>query len=117
MNTRESGRTGEDIAADYLAARGFEIIARNYSIKANFQGGEIDIIAKKKDRIHFIEVKVRNTGLFGLGREAVGFKKQRTIKMLATRWLQSKKLYNEIDVSFDIVEIDNGLVDFFENVF
>ncbi len=50
---RKIGDIGENIACDFLERRGFEIIERNYLRK----WGEIDIIAKKKDMIHFIEVK------------------------------------------------------------
>jgi putative endonuclease len=117
MNTRECGRGGEDAAAKYLIAHGFEILAKNYSMKTNFQGGEIDIIAKKGARIHFVEVKVRNTNTFGTGRDAVGQHKQRTIRALAARWLQSKKLYDKIDSCFDVAEIKDSVVDYFENVF
>ena len=47
------GQIGEDCACRYLVERGFKIIERNYLKK----WGEIDIIAKKKKKIHFVEVK------------------------------------------------------------
>jgi putative endonuclease len=47
------GKLGEDIACKYLKSKGFSIIDRNYLKKC----GEIDIIAKNKDIIHFVEVK------------------------------------------------------------
>ncbi len=47
------GRLGEDIAVKYLKSRDFEIIERNYLRK----WGEIDIICKKANIIHFVEVK------------------------------------------------------------
>ena len=50
---RRLGDIGENIANDFLKGKGFEIIERNYLRK----WGEIDIIAKKSDMIHFIEVK------------------------------------------------------------
>ena len=50
---RRLGDIGENIACDFLKGKGFEIIERNYLRK----WGEIDIIAKKSDMIHFIEVK------------------------------------------------------------
>jgi len=46
------GRLGEDIATGYLKNRGFHIITRNYRKK----WGEIDIIAKKDNVLHFVEV-------------------------------------------------------------
>ncbi len=50
---RKLGDIGENIACDFLKKRGFEIIERNYLRK----WGEIDIVAKKSNFIHFVEVK------------------------------------------------------------
>ena len=48
-----TGRLGEDIAAKFIANKGFNIIARNYRRK----WGEIDIVAEFDNELHFIEVK------------------------------------------------------------
>jgi putative endonuclease len=50
---RKIGDAGENVACRFLVKRGFEIVERNYSKK----WGEIDIIARKKEKLHFIEVK------------------------------------------------------------
>lgn len=50
---RKIGDIGENIACRFLMKRGFEIIEQNY----NKKWGEIDIIAKKGDKLHFVEVK------------------------------------------------------------
>ncbi len=50
---RKLGDLGENIACDYLERHGFEIMDRNYLRK----WGELDIIARKKEIIHFVEVK------------------------------------------------------------
>ncbi|HLF75063.1 MAG TPA: YraN family protein [Anaerolineales bacterium] len=47
------GKWGEETVAAYLAARGYEIIARN----ARTPYGEIDIIARQADITIFVEVK------------------------------------------------------------
>lgn len=47
------GRLGEDIAVKHLQNKGFSIICLNYLKKC----GEIDIIAQKGKKVHFIEVK------------------------------------------------------------
>ncbi|MEX0672811.1 MAG: YraN family protein [Candidatus Paceibacterota bacterium] len=49
----ETGRIGESIAARHLEQNGYKITDRNYNKKC----GEIDIVAKKKGVMHFIEVK------------------------------------------------------------
>ncbi len=51
--TQKIGELGEEIACKYLKNKGFVIIERNYTLKF----GEIDIVAKKGDCIHFVEVK------------------------------------------------------------
>ncbi len=50
---RELGDLGESIAADFLINKGFEILDRNYLRK----WGELDIVAKIGEIIHFVEVK------------------------------------------------------------
>lgn len=51
--TQKTGKIGEDIASRYLEMNGFVILERNYTKK----WGEIDIVARKAGRVHFIEVK------------------------------------------------------------
>lgn len=55
------GRRGENLAAEFLAKQGFEIVARNY----RFGHGEIDLIVKREDWLLFIEVKTRSSSDFG----------------------------------------------------
>ena len=54
------GRIGEDIAVKYLKNKGFTVIGRNYLKKC----GEIDIIAKKGETLHFVEVKSVSCEIF-----------------------------------------------------
>ncbi len=49
----EVGKKGEDLAAMFLMKQGFEIVCRNYLKK----WGEIDIVARKKEKLYFVEVK------------------------------------------------------------
>lgn len=53
QRNKEIGAYGEQIATNYLINKGFEILSRNYLKK----WGEIDIVARRTDTIHFIEVK------------------------------------------------------------
>lgn len=55
MTTRERGVWGEGKACDYLRAHGYDIIERN----AHVRWGEIDIVARRKGAIIFVEVKTR----------------------------------------------------------
>ena len=103
------GNVGERLACEFLQGLGYEILNKNYK---NFLG-EIDIICKdNKDKSNpiyiFVEVKFRNSKKFGLPREAITFKKQQTIKKVATYYLKSKNLLNTVSVRFDCVEIIGG---------
>lgn len=57
----ETGVIGEEVAAKYLINKGFSVIDRNYRRK----WGELDIIARKKGVIHFVEVKTVSRRSFG----------------------------------------------------
>ncbi|WP_104727979.1 YraN family protein [Helicobacter felis] len=56
--SRKKGFIAEDLACTYLKTRGCEIIGRNFSCSF----GEIDIIARRGEVLHFIEVKQRFMG-------------------------------------------------------
>ena len=52
-NHNDIGRSGEDITATFLMKHGFTVLERNYRTKV----GEIDIVALKNTKLHFVEVK------------------------------------------------------------
>lgn len=94
------GKHGENVAAKFLKARNFRIIARNYRNKF----GEIDIIAQDEETCVFVEVKTRNNNSFGRPEEAVSPAKQRQICRVAQGYLVSAGLH-DIPVRFDVVAI------------
>jgi putative endonuclease len=53
QNNKKIGNLGESIAAKYLENKGFTVLDRNYLKK----WGEIDIVARRTIKIHFVEVK------------------------------------------------------------
>jgi putative endonuclease len=53
VNTWKTGQIGEDVACVFLVKQGYSLVERNYWKK----WGEIDIVAKKDNILHFIEVK------------------------------------------------------------
>lgn len=96
---KELGNRGEKEAVTYLKKiKKLKIIKTNYS---NFFG-EIDIIAKDKDCIVFVEVKTRTSIDFGFASQAVDYKKQQKIIKMAQMY--TKNAYN-IPVRFDIIEV------------
>jgi putative endonuclease len=97
---KELGRKGEDLAVRYLKKNGYQLIERNYICKM----GEMDIIAKEKDTLVFIEVKARTSTVFGLPQLAVNPAKQRQLSKVALNFLKEKKL-EDVKARFDVVAI------------
>ena len=102
------GQHGETAAISFLQTKGFTILETNYRTKP----AEIDIIAKNKDFLCFIEVKTRRSLKKGLPRESVNFSKQKKIILGATFYLKEKNLMNS-RIRFDVVEVleKNGRFD------
>jgi len=95
-----SGKISEEQASKFLESQGYRILFRNYKA----QGSEIDIIAREKDTICFIEVKSRRSERFGSPQEAVTLAKQQKIARAASMFLQENDLQNK-SCRFDVVAI------------
>jgi len=88
IHTREKGNMGEDIACKFLIKTGFSVVDRNYYKK----WGELDVVAKKGNELHFFEVKsvVRNfseksfTGFHDPEENVHGFKTRQLRKIIQT---------------------------------
>ena len=93
------GKLGEEIAANYLIGKGYEILERNWR---NIHK-EIDIIAKDGNFLVIVEVKTRQTDEYGNPDIAVTKKKQRMLISAANAYLFQNKL--DIDTRFDIISI------------
>ncbi len=108
MKSNTVGKLGEDCAAEFLTAKGYTIVARNFRIRS----AEIDIIARTDDVIVFVEVKARSNIRHGLPVEAVTFRKQKKIIEAASVFLQDENFCN-CACRFDVVEIflSNGRVE------
>lgn len=106
------GRQNEMLAVKFLKKKGYKILEKNYVCKV----GEIDIIAKHKNIVVFIEVKYRASEYFGLPREAVTPYKQDKIRKVATFYVRNKDIL-ESKCRFDVVEILNDEITHIENCF
>lgn len=96
----EIGKLGEDIAARYLEKIGYTIIERNFVAIQ----GEIDMVAKDKNEIVFIEVKTRTSKEFGRPVDAVNIPKQKHLISTVKYYLYNKHLENEF-VRVDVIEV------------
>lgn len=82
MKTTEQGRLAEAAVAKYLTSQAFEIIGQNWRTRVC----EIDIIAKKKKIVYFVEVKYRGSTVQGEGFEYITPRKLKQIKFAAEIW-------------------------------
>ena len=94
------GKTSEIIASNYLKKKGYKIIKTDYKNKI----GEIDIIAKDKNYLVFVEVKARMSRKFGDPLEAINVEKQNKIRAVATMYLMQNKLM-ETNCRFDAIAV------------
>ncbi len=100
MQKKELGKKGEEIALRFLKKNGYRVVERNYVCKM----GEVDIIAKEKDTLVFIEVKTRTSTVFGPPQLAVTSSKQMQISKAAWSFLKEKRIEN-VKARFDVVAI------------
>lgn len=95
------GRLGEDLACGELQRRGYVILARRYRTRH----GEIDIIARDRDTVVFVEVKARRGQAYGGGGDAVTAWKQRRVARMAADFLFRRGLH-DAPCRFDVVAVD-----------
>ncbi|ACL06320.1 YraN family protein [Desulfatibacillum aliphaticivorans] len=94
------GSRGEELAARFLKKQGYKILETNYRCAL----GEIDIIARHKKVLAFVEVKTRTSTAFGHPKSAVTPKKQRKISMVALEYLKKNRKLDQ-PARFDVVSI------------
>ena len=95
-----TGKEGEKIAAAYLKKNGYRIIEINFRCPI----GEIDIVAKEKNDLVFVEVKTRKSIDLGYPEQAVGIRKQKKMSQLALWYLQKRKIA-DTNARFDVVAV------------
>lgn len=115
--TQSVGLTGETIALKYLRRKRYAILETRFR---SF-GGEIDIIARDRQTLVFVEVKMRTGRGFGGPEEAVTMAKQRQIRKVAQGYLLKHRL-GEPACRFDVIAIRPGEtapfeIEHFENAF
>ncbi|NTJ44288.1 YraN family protein [Agrobacterium larrymoorei] len=93
------GHAAEYWAALYLMVKGYRILALRYRTPL----GEIDLIARRKDVIVFIEVKARRTETGAV--DAVTFASQQRIRASADMWLSRRRDASRLSLRFDIVAV------------
>lgn len=104
INKRSIGTYGEDLACDYLKNKGYIILDRNFHSRR----GELDIIAKCKNILVFVEVKSRYYESFGSGLESITYAKIGNIINTSRFYINSRNLYF-FNVRYDVILINLDL--------
>ena len=95
------GKQGEELAASYLQkTQNYRILKRNY--RCVF--GEVDIIAKDRDVLTFIEVRTRKSEDFGNPKESITKKKQDQLSKVALEFINKHNVHH-MKARFDVVAV------------
>ena len=85
MKRRDTGILGEKLAKDFLKKKGYRIRETNYRCSA----GEIDIVARHKDYLVFIEVRTKTSLEFGSPEESITPAKMEKLRVVASHYRQT----------------------------
>ena len=110
---RAVGLSGEELAAAWYEARGFEVLARNWRCRE----GELDLIVGSGRLYIFCEVKSRTSDAFGAPVEAVTRDKQQRLRRLAARWLEDEAPALAREIRFDVAAVMDGAIEVLEGAF
>lgn len=102
--TRKLGDEAENVAANWLREAGHEIVDRNWKTKLC----EIDIVSRKDDTLHFVEVKHRKNAKHGDGVAAITPKKLRQMKFAAQMYVHWNNLYGT-DIKLAVMSSSGNL--------
>ena len=106
------GRLGEDAAAAWYSAHGYQVVARNWRCRT----GEIDLVCRRGRVLVICEVKTRTSERFGSPFEAVTPAKRSRLRRLATLYLL-EAAQRTPTVRFDVAAVTGGRVEVIENAF
>jgi putative endonuclease len=106
----KTGAKGENLAAEFLQSKGFEIVARNFRHKH----AEIDLIAQRENWLLFIEVKTRTSTSYGQPEDFVDHHKSRNVFEAAEEYIFANDWQGHI--RFDIISVKLGYKDVVEIV-
>lgn len=112
-STHALGRAAERRAELHYRLRAYRILARN----ARAGGNEIDLVARRGNRLVFCEVKAKRGEGFGDPLEMVTFEKQRRIRRAAEIWLAARPMLHGLDVTLDVVAVRPRGLERIQNAF
>ncbi len=101
VSRRRTGEAGERIARQFLRRSGYRIIRLNYRCRY----GEIDIVARERALLVFVEVRTRTGTEFGKAVESITAAKKAKLRLLA-RYYLAREIGREVPCRIDLVAID-----------
>jgi putative endonuclease len=101
MKRRETGILGEKIAGEFLKKRGYQIIEANYRCPE----GEIDLVARHKDCLVFIEVRTKRSLAFGTPEESITAAKKARLKNIVAYYQQTHDALPQV-CRIDVVAVE-----------
>ena len=111
----ETGRKGEEIAAEWLERRGFRVLERNWRCGHK----EVDLVVESERAVHIVEVKTLTPPLQALPAEKVDARKRARLVAAARRLIAERHI--EREVQFDVVAVilggDEPKVDYIPEAF
>ena len=120
-NSKYIGNRGENIAAEFLIKKDYEIVSRQY----RYKNGELDIVAKIRNIIVFVEVKTADLtrvaqSPFGEPETWLNVKKQKFMRQCANHYLWKNNIV-DVDCRFDLIAVrlylDREEINHIENAF
>jgi putative endonuclease len=112
LTRRALGVSGEDLAAQWYEANGYEVVVRNWRCR----DGELDLVVRRQRTIVFCEVKARSSDAFGLPIEAITHAKRQKLRVLAAKWIDESPVRPK-EIRFDVVSVLRGEIEVFEGAF
>ena len=100
---RARGQEAEGLAAAWLEARGWRVLARNHALRR----GEVDLVCAREGVLAFVEVRSRTGEAHGGPEETVDRRKARRVVLAAEDWLARHGADGQ-DIRFDVVAVTFG---------
>ena len=103
LKNSEIGQTGESEAVNHLKSKGYSIVCQNYDLPM----GEIDIVAKKRKRLYFVEVKTSLESRFDSfsPEQRVDTRKRRRLQGLAELYLIREGVSLDTEWQIDVIAV------------
>lgn len=113
INRRRMGALQEQKAVQYLEEQGYRIIRQNYWTRF----AELDIIAREKEYLCFVEVKYRANAYYGAPEGVITSKKMRRMGKAAEGYMMENRILPDTPMRFDVILILGEEITLIRNAF